>query len=55
MSKPQPKKIVRINENALVDLIDNKLMKRLPLKNKNGLTNKQKTQKLVFLKVRLLN
>ena len=23
MSKPQPKKIVRINENALVDLIDN--------------------------------
>ena len=25
MSKPQPKKIVRINENALVDLIDNKI------------------------------
>jgi hypothetical protein len=53
MSKPQPKKIVRINENALVDLIDNIVTEAVAVKKQEWVNEQAKNSKTSILESKI--
>lgn len=53
MSKPQPKKIVRINENALVDLIDNIVNEAVAVKKQEWVNEQAKNSKTSILESKI--
>ena len=53
MSKPQPKKIVRINEKALVDLIDNIVNEAVAVKKQEWVNEQAKNSKTSILESKI--